>query len=117
MAEIILKTFITFFVIYALIDISMRVFRHFFGSETRKSDVFVVIRVKNQEENLECIVRSVIWRFLSQNGGGKLPVILIVDVGSDDKTREISKRLCDDYHFIYYTTESKYNKMKKNLFL
>lgn len=116
MAEIIIKTCITFLVIYALIDIAVRAFDFFHNGVNDKNDVFVVVRVKNQEENLEYIIRSLILRLLSHSGGGKIPVILIVDVGSDDKTSEIGMRLSEDYHFIYYTTESKYNEMKKNLF-
>ncbi len=116
MAEIIMKTFITFLVIYALIDIAIRIIGNFHNDDNDKNDVFVVVRVKNQEENLEYIIRSLIFRLLSQSGGGKIPLILIVDSGSEDKTSEIGMRLSEDYHFIYYTTESKYNEMKKNLF-
>lgn len=115
MSDVIIKTFVTFFVIYALADIFTRIFKHLFGKEHHKNEIFVIVRVKNQEENLEYIVRSVIWRFLSQSAGGKLPFILIVDMGSNDKTHEISQRLCNDYDFIYYTTEEKFNQMKNNL--
>lgn len=115
MADIIFKTLVTFCVIYSLIDIAARVISVFFNSDLHKNDVFVVVRVKNQEDKIECIIRSLIWKTLSRRGGGKLPIILIVDVGSDDRTREICMRLCEDYRFIYYTTESKYNEIKNKL--
>lgn len=115
MWEVITKTFITFLVVYALIDMVTRLVRHFFKGNEHKSEIFVVIRVKNQEAHIEGVVRSVIWRFLSRSGGETIPFILIVDSGSTDATREISQKLCDDYGFIYYMTEEKYNEMKKHL--
>ena len=117
MYEVLLKTFVTFFVIYALIDIFCRFFRAFTNKKTHFGETFVVIKVKNQETNLECIVRSVIWRFLNQNGGIKVPYILIVDLGSGDATGEIAQRLSVDYDFIYYAPEDKYNEIKKHFLI
>ena len=117
MSEILIKTLITFLLIYALSDIAVRIFRFFTHNEMHKSELFVVIKVKNQESNLEYIVRSIIWRFLNQNGGVRVPYILIVDMGSDDGTEKIAKKLCSDYEFIYYASEDKYNEMKKHLFI
>lgn len=117
MSEIILKTLITFLIIYALIDIVTRVMQWITRSETHKSELFVVVKVKNQESNLEYIVRSIIWRFLNQNGGNRVPYILIVDMGSDDGTDEIAQKLCNDYEFIYYATEDRYNEMKKQFLI
>lgn len=114
MSDVIFKTFVTFFVIYALIDMFTRIFR-FFAEERTRSEVIVVIRVKNQEENIEGVIRSVIWKFLSRSAGGEIPFILIVDTGSTDSTEKIARKLCDDYGFIYYMTEEKYNEMKEQL--
>ena len=36
---------------------------------------------------------------------------MIVDTGSTDSTEKIARKLCDDYGFIYYMTEEKYNEM------
>jgi len=113
MYEVLLKTFVTFLVIYALIDIVSRFFGFFVKGKNHSGETLVVIKVKNQEANLEYIVRSVIWRFLNKNGGTKVPYILIVDLGSDDSTNVIAQKLSEDYEFIYYATENKYNEMKK----
>lgn len=115
MFEIIFKTLITFFTVYALIDIFTKVINFFVSEGSQKGETFIVIKVKNQENNLEYIVRSIIWDFLTKSGGTKVPYILIVDVGSNDCTDKIAKRLCEDYEFIYYATEDKYNEMKKQL--
>ena len=93
MFEIIFKTLITFFTVYALIDIFTRIINFFTSDGSDKGETFVVIKVKNQENNLEYIVRSIIWNFLTQNGGTKVPYILIVDMGSDDCTEKIAQRI------------------------
>ncbi|MBE7030828.1 MAG: glycosyltransferase [Ruminococcaceae bacterium] len=117
MWEIFLKSLNTVLVVYALVDIISKTFVLVFRKKpTISDDVFVVIRVKNQEQNLECIIRSVIWKNLSRTGGGRVPNILVVDLGSEDATPEIAQRLCDDYGFIYYTTEEQYNGMKDAFF-
>ena len=115
MYEILFKTAITFFVIYALIDILTRFYRFLTSENKQQGELFIVIKVKNQENNLECIIRSVIWNFLAHNGGTNVPNILIVDLGSEDSTSLIAEKLCDDYEFIFYTTEEKYNELK-NIF-
>jgi len=117
MYDILVKTFITFLVIYAIIDIIMRFFRFTKRGKNYNGEIFAVIKVKNQENNLEGIVRSVIWDFLNKNGGTKVPYILIVDLGSEDDTNEIAQKLCQDYDFIYYADEEKYNEMKKHFLI
>ncbi|UKI38422.1 MAG: glycosyltransferase [Clostridiales bacterium] len=40
-----------------------------------------------------------------------MPSILIVDMGTDDETAHIVQKLCDEYGFIYYTTQEKNMKV------
>lgn len=113
MFDIICKTVITFLVVYAVIDIfirfiSLKLCPKVFCNE----DIFVVLKVCNQEEHLEGIVRSIIWNELNITNGGVVPNIVIVDMGSEDCTRLIGERLSDDYSFIYYTTVDEYEKFK-----
>lgn len=115
MLTVIFKSIVVFLVCYALIDIVRRIISAFFAKTPPiKDDVFVVIKIKNKNENIEGIVRSIIWRSLSSSGGSFVPSILIVDMGSDEKTVEIVQRLCEDYGFIYYTTEDEYTQMKNS---
>ncbi len=115
MVSVIFKSVVVFLVCYALIDIIRRIISAVFSKSPHiKDDVFVVIKIKNKNEHIEGIVRSIIWRSLSSSGGSFVPSILIVDMGSDEKTVEIVKKLCDDYGFIYYTTEDEYTQMKNS---
>lgn len=113
MWSIFLKSILTVLVIYALIDIFHKTISVLFMREPHKSEnVFIVIKVKNQENRIEGVIRSLIWKHLSASGGGYVPNILIVDTGSEDSTPEIAERLSNDYSFIYFLTEDKFEQMK-----
>lgn len=104
---------ITVLVIYAVINILSKILIAIFNPEPYNSkDAFVVIKVRNQERNIEGIIRGVIWQNLKMNRGGYVPNILIVDMGSDDATKTISQKLSEQYSFIFYTTEEQFNQMK-----
>ncbi len=110
---ILFKAVITVLVIYAVIDIASRLIGAIISPEPYKNkDAFVVIKVKNQENNIEGVVRAVIWENLKLSRGGYVPGILIVDKGSEDETRNIAERLCSQYSFIFYTTEEQFENMK-----
>ena len=113
MAEIIIKTLITFFCIYGFTDLVKTVFRFFFSPKKPFDDMVIVIKVLNSEKTLEATVRMVIWKCLSISHGSFTPNILIVDLGSTDLTSAIAKRLCSDYSFIDYKTYGEYLKTKE----
>lgn len=110
---ILLKAVVTVLVIYAVVNILSKLFKSiFFPEPYNNRDSYVIIRVKNQEKNIEGIVRSVIWHNLKTNCGGYVPNIIIVDSGSDDSTQKVCEKLCDQYSFIFYTTDEDFEKMK-----
>ena len=110
---IFLKALVTVLVIYAIIHIiGGFVSALLCPTPYKNEDSFVVIKVKNQEKNLEYAVRTVVWQSLNVSRGGYIPNILIVDSGSVDKTREIAEKLCEQYSFVFYTTEDDFVKMK-----
>ena len=107
------KALVTVLVIYAVVDIVSRFLEAVLNPKSyNNNDTFVVIRVKNQEKNLECAVRSVVWQCLKVSRGERIPNILIVDGGSSDETPEIAQKLCSQYSFVFYTTEDHFEKMK-----
>lgn len=107
------QAIITVLVIYAIINIISKIIVATFAPEPyNNKDAFVVIKVKNQEKNIEGIVRSVIWQNLKISRGGYVPNILIVDSGSEDDTKALSEMLCSQYSFIFYTTEEQFERMK-----
>ena len=113
MIQILYKSLITFFAVYGFFQLLKELLIYFLGIYKNKiDDVAVVIKVKNSEDSIEATVRTVIWKSLSLSYGEHIPDILIVDMGSEDKTPEIAAKLSDDYSFIHYTTAEKYFKAK-----
>lgn len=112
MSIVIYKTIITFLVIYAIIEMSGKLFRILTKREGQENELFIFIHVKNQENSIEYIIRCTILNYLCSYGGRTVPYIVVVDKGSTDRTREISEKLCKDYDFLYYTTEEEYLDFK-----
>ena len=81
----------------------------------RNDDVYIIITVKNQQETIEGIIRSVVWKSLNNSNGGIVPNILVVDMGSTDETLNILKRLNIEYNFIEVTDSKNYAKMLEKI--
>lgn len=115
MSTVIFKTLATFFIIYGIIEMFSKLLRFFKLEETDKKEIFIFIHVKNQENSLEYIIRSTIFKYLENYGGRIVPYIVVVDKGSEDRTKEICERLCKDYDFLYYATEEEYLNFKEEI--
>lgn len=113
MSDVLLKTVITFLAVYGLVELIKDIF-YCFTTNIRNKDIVIVVKVKNAESNLEYTIRAIVWKTLAYTRGNYMPDILIVDLGSDDCTAQIAKKLCSDYSFIQYTTNELYNKAKNN---
>ncbi|MBQ4526557.1 MAG: glycosyltransferase [Clostridia bacterium] len=114
MIMIIFKSLLTFFVIYGLFHFIKDLYGEFVTEKKYNSeDIAIVIKVKNSAESLEATVRAIILKCLTNSYGGYIPDIIIVDMGSDDDTEEISQKICNDYSFVYYTTYDLYMKAKE----
>lgn len=63
------------------------------------SQIYSVITVKNSAETIEGIIRSVAWQM--QNGSTTNSELIVIDLGSDDETFFILKKLGEEYPFIH----------------
>ena len=78
------------------------------------NDFFIVILVKNQQDYIENIIRTTVWKSLNRLGGRQVPEIYVVDCGSTDETPEILKKICKDYEFVNVLSRAEYiNLMEK----
>ena len=74
----------------------------------------VVVKVKNQQENIEHIIRKIVWDSLNVNNEAGVPDILVVDMGSTDDTCKILQKLKDEYDFIAVTDKEGYDNFEKD---
>ena len=115
MLQVFFKTFVTFFLVYGIIEMFSKLFSVIREERKEKKEIFIFIHVKNLEHSLEYIIRSTIFDYFIKYGGRTVPNIIVVDKGSDDCTQEICKKLCRDYEFLYYATEKEYLDFKNEM--
>ncbi|MDK2799527.1 MAG: hypothetical protein PWP27_1905 [Clostridiales bacterium] len=117
MVEIIFQSLICFFAVYGVIQMGIQIYDYLynFQSNNKKNDVYIIITVKNQQDTIEGIIRSVVWKSLNNNHGGIVPNILVVDMGSTDDTLKILDKLCMEYDFIEIADKEEYIKIMEKL--
>ena len=103
MFEFILNTIFWTLAIYGLFEIVKSI--KYISTYTRfKSDgIYVIIAVKNQEEKIEGFLRSIIFKIL-YGREEYLKNIIVADLKSTDKTREIAQKMETEYECLKVTT-------------
>jgi glycosyltransferase involved in cell wall biosynthesis len=81
----------------------------------KEDDMYIIITVKNLQDKIEGIIRSIVWKNLNNSQGGRVPKILVVDLGSDDETPKILEKLCNEYDFIIATDKNEYAKFVEEM--
>lgn len=100
---------IWFFAIFGVIQFCKYIMESIFEFFRKKEeDQLIVITVKNQQDHIEGILRSVVWKSLNHKRGRQVPNILVVDLGSTDDTYTILERLCKEYQFLAVTDKQGY---------
>ena len=96
----ILQTVIWILAIYGLIQILIDIFNGISFVNNNIRDMYVLIAVKNQEETIEGIIRSIVFKNIYNKNESLFNNIIITDMGSTDETLNILKRLTKEYTFL-----------------
>ena len=97
--EFILNTIFWTLALYGLFEIIKNIIYICSYTKLKSDGIYVIIAVKNQEEKIEGFLRSSLFKILY----GKEEVlknIIVADLRSEDNTKEIAKRLSNEYDFI-----------------
>ena len=89
--------------IYGLLEIIKNIIYIFTYTKFQSNGIYIIIAVKNQEDEIEGFLRSSLFKILY----GKeeyLKNIIVADLKSEDKTKEIAKRLEDEYDCLKVTS-------------
>lgn len=114
MLEIIIKSLCIVLLIYAVITIISK----FVETSKKPSKIyFAVIKIDETTDNIEMLLRSIIWKSLSISGGGFVPNILVVDGGANEEVINIVFKLAKEYEFIYYIKEDEYNEFRSKFMM
>ncbi len=101
--EFILNTIFWTLALYGLFEIVKNIINIFTYTKLQSDGIYLIIAVKNQEEKIECFLRSTLFKILY----GKedyLKNIMIADLRSTDKTKEIAQKLELEYDCLKVTT-------------
>ena len=85
--------------LYGLIEIIKTIYYLCTCTNLKTDGIYFIVAVKNQEEKIEGFLRSVLFRIIY----GKdeyIKNVIVTDLGSNDKTKEIIKKLEEDYNCI-----------------
>ena len=94
--EFILNTIFWTLALYGLFEIIKNIIYISTYTKFQSDGIYLIIAVKNQEEKIEGFLRSSLFKILY----GKedyLKNIIVADLKSTDKTKEIAKRLSEEY--------------------
>ena len=106
--NIFLDALFWFLVAVGLLSIFQSLWHWISGAGRKNDDMYVVLTVKNQQDTVEGMIRSIVWQNLHSQNGGSVPQIVVVDLGSHDETPNILKRLAEDFKFIHITDKQGY---------
>ncbi len=87
----------------------------FTALKKEKNEPYVVLTVKDQQECVEGMIRSIVWQNLHAKNGGRVPKIIVVDLGSSDGTPQILQKIANDYNFVEITDKEGYIARIKEL--
>ncbi len=103
MTEFILNTIFWILAIYGLLEIVKSIIQLFTYTKFQSDGIYIIIAVKNQEEKIECFLRSSLFKILY----GKedyLKNVIVADLKSTDKTKEIAKKMEAEYECLKVTS-------------
>lgn len=95
MLQIVIGTVIAFLAIAGVAEIAHNIREFFFMP---RENITMMIKSSGHDEKIEYLVRSLVLK--AQGFQKASPVIIIVDEGMDEETRQICERLAGEYPFI-----------------
>ena len=101
--EFILNTLFWTLAIYGLYEIIKNILLIFTYTKFQSEGIYLIIATKNQEEKIEGFLRCTLFKILY----GKedyIKHIIVADLKSNDKTKEIAKKMEKEYDCLKVTT-------------
>lgn len=87
------------FAIYGLIEFIKTIYYTITYTNLKQNGTYVIIATKNQEDEIEMFMRSIVFRIL-YGKENNIKNIIAVDLNSKDKTKEIVEKMSKDYSII-----------------
>ena len=92
MSNFIINTCLWTLALYGLFEIIKNIIYMFTYANHKEDGIYIIIATKNQENRIECFLRSCLFKIFY----GKedyIKDVIITDLGSKDKTQEIEEKI------------------------
>ena len=102
MENFIINSILWTFALYGFFELVKQILYMCTYTNMKADGIYIIIAVKNQEERIEGFLRSSLFKLLY----GKeeyIKDIIVTDLGSTDKTREIVDKMSVDYECVKIT--------------
>lgn len=99
MENFIINSILWTLALYGLFELIKQIVYMCTYTNMKADGIYVIVAVKNQEERIEGFLRSSLFRILY----GKedyIKDIIVTDLGSSDKTKEILGKMSEDYECV-----------------
>lgn len=112
--NIFLEALMWFFALFGFVHLCKYIIEWLYLHLGGQDNPLIVVTVRNQQDSVEGILRSIVWNSLNNNSDRCVPNILVVDMGSTDDTRIILDKLAEEYQFIAVTDKEGYSEFLQN---
>lgn len=100
--------------IYGFIEIVKTIYFVLVHTKLHSNGIYLIVAVKNQEEKIEGVLRSILFRFI-YGKEENINDIIVTDLGSKDKTPEIIEKLGRDYDSVKILSWKECKELIENL--
>ena len=102
MGNFIINSILWIFALYGFFELVKQVIYICTYTNMKADGIYIIIAVKNQEEKIEGFLRSVLFKIL-YGKEEEVKDIIVTDLNSTDRTKEISNKLSTDYEYVKNT--------------
>ena len=99
MGNFIINSLLWTFALYGLFELIKQIIYMCTYTNLKEDGIYVIIAVKNQEEKIEGFLRSIMFKIL-YGKEEEIKDIIVTDLNSKDKTKEIIEKMAKDYEYL-----------------
>ena len=111
--EIVISIIIWTLALYGLFEIIKNIIYICTYTKLNSKGIYLLIAVKNQEDNIECFLRNLLFRIIY--GKEEVNNILVVDLNSKDNTKKIVEKLSNEYEKIKILNWKECRELMENI--
>ena len=114
MGNFIINSILWIFALYGFFELVKQVIYICTYTNMKADGIYIIIAVKNQEEKIEGFLRSVLFKIL-YGKEEEVKDIIVTDLNSTDRTKEILNKLSTDYEYVKNTNWKECKQLIDNI--